>query len=43
MADSDLNIADIAFTASYENAPHFSRALKRLTSVTPRDYRCGPA
>jgi AraC-like DNA-binding protein len=43
MADSDLNIADIAFAAGYENAPHFSRAFKRLTGMTPRDYRCGPA
>jgi AraC-like DNA-binding protein len=40
MADSDLNIADIAVAAGYENAPHFSRAFKRLTGMTPRDYRC---
>jgi AraC-like DNA-binding protein len=40
MADSDLNIADIAFAAGYENASHFCRAFKRLTGVTPRDYRC---
>jgi AraC-like DNA-binding protein len=43
MADSDLNIADIAFAAGYENAPHFSRAFKRLTGMTPRDYRCSQA
>ena len=43
MVDSDLNIADIAFAAGYENAPHFSRAFKRLTGMTPRDYRCGLA
>jgi AraC-like DNA-binding protein len=43
LADSDLNIADIAFAAGYDNAPHFSRAFKRLTGMTPRDYRCGPA
>jgi len=43
MADSDLNIADIAFAAGYENAPHFSRAFKRLTGMTPRAYRCGLA
>jgi AraC-like DNA-binding protein len=43
MADTDLNIADIAFAAGYENAPHFSRAFKRLTGMTPRDYRCGLA
>ncbi|EGV18664.1 AraC family transcriptional regulator [Thiocapsa marina] len=40
MADSDLNIADIAFAAGYENASHFCRAFKRLTGMTPRDYRC---
>jgi AraC-like DNA-binding protein len=43
MADSDMNIADIALAAGYENAPHFSRAFKRLTGMTPRDYRCGLA
>jgi len=43
LADPDLNIADIAFTAGYDNAPHFSRAFKRLTGMTPRDYRCGLA
>jgi AraC-like DNA-binding protein len=43
MADSNLNIADIAFAAGYENAPHFSRAFKRLTGMTPRDYRCSLA
>ena len=43
LADSDLNIADIAFAAGYENAPHFSRAFKRLTGMTPRDYRCSLA
>jgi AraC-like DNA-binding protein len=41
MADSDLNIADIAFAAGYGNAPHFSRAFKRLTGMTPREYRGG--
>ena len=39
LVDSDLNIADIAFATGYENAPHFSRAFKRLTGMTPRDYR----
>ena len=42
MVDSDLNIADIAFAAGYENASHFCRAFKRLTGMTPRDYRCAP-
>jgi len=39
LANPDMNIADIAFAAGYENAPHFSRAFKRLTGMTPRDYR----
>ncbi|MFZ1538453.1 MAG: helix-turn-helix transcriptional regulator [Chromatiaceae bacterium] len=43
LADSDLNIADIAFAAGYDNAPHFSNAFKRLTGMTPRDYRGGLA
>jgi AraC-like DNA-binding protein len=37
LADSDLNIADIAFASGYDNAPHFSRAFTRLTGMTPRD------
>lgn len=41
LANSDLNIVDIAFAAGYENAPHFCRAFKRLTGMTPRDYRSG--
>ncbi len=43
LTDSDLNIADIALAAGYDNAPHFSRAFKRLTGMTPRDYRGGLA
>lgn len=43
LTDSDLNIADIALAAGYENAPHFSRAFKRLMGMTPRDYRGGLA
>jgi len=43
LRDSDLSITDIAFAAGYENAPHFPRAFKRLTGMTPRDYRCGLA
>jgi AraC-like DNA-binding protein len=42
MTDSDPNIADIAFATGYENASHFCRAFKRLTGMTPRDYRRGP-
>jgi AraC-like DNA-binding protein len=39
LAEPDMTIADIAFAAGYENAAHFSRAFKRLTGMTPRDYR----
>jgi len=41
LADPRLNITDIAFAAGYVNAPHFHRAFKRLTGMTPRDYRRG--
>jgi len=41
LADLQLNISDIAFAAGYDNAPHFSRAFKRLTGITPRDCRRG--
>jgi AraC-like DNA-binding protein len=42
LAVSELNIADIAFAAGYDNAPHFSRAFKRFAGMTPRDYRLAP-
>jgi len=43
LADPHLNITDIGFAAGYDNTPHFSRAFKRLTGMTPSDYRCGLA
>jgi AraC-like DNA-binding protein len=39
LADPSRNIIDIAHAACYGNAPHFSRAFKRLTGMRPRDYR----
>lgn len=39
LADPSLNIIDIAHAAGYGNAPHFSRAFRRLTGMSPRDYR----
>jgi transcriptional regulator GlxA family with amidase domain len=36
LAVSDLSIVDIAFAAGYESAPHFSKAFKRVTGMTPR-------
>ena len=39
LADPALNITDIALAAGYDNPSHFSRAFKRITGMTPRDYR----
>ncbi|WP_296809718.1 helix-turn-helix transcriptional regulator [Thiocapsa sp.] len=39
LADPSRNIIDIAHAAGYGNAPHFSRAFRRLTGMSPRDYR----
>ncbi len=41
LADPSRNIIDIAFAAGYDNAQHFARAFRRLTGMTPTDYRRG--
>jgi AraC-like DNA-binding protein len=39
LEDADLNISDVAREIGYSERPHFSRAFRRITGTTPRQYR----
>ncbi len=39
LRNTDKRIIDIGYDLGYEYPPHFSRAFKRLTGLTPREYR----
>ena len=38
IGDTDMPLADIAFTIGYENYPHFSTAFKKHTGVAPAEF-----
>jgi AraC-like DNA-binding protein len=39
LGNSDSKIIDIAFALGYQDPSHFSRAFRRLSGTTPREYR----
>jgi AraC-like DNA-binding protein len=39
LEDADLKLSDVARELDYSERAHFSRAFKRITGVTPRQYR----
>ena len=39
LKNTDSKIIDIALSTGYNDPSHFSRAFRRLTGVSPRDYR----
>lgn len=39
LTDPTIRISDIAFDLGYRNPTHFSRAFKRMTGLSPREYR----
>jgi AraC family transcriptional regulator len=40
LRDPQVPLADIALEAGFSDQPHFSRAFKQLTGMTPARYRC---
>ena len=43
LGDTDNKIIDIAYAVGYEDPSHFSRAFRRLTGASPREYRLSGA
>jgi AraC-like DNA-binding protein len=39
LRDSNSKIIDIAFSSGYTDPAHFSRAFRRISGVTPRQFR----
>lgn len=39
LKDSDINVTDIAHQLGYNDMSHFCRAFRRITGVTPSEYR----
>lgn len=39
LRDTDSKIIDIAFSSGYADPAHFTRAFRRITGVTPRQFR----
>lgn len=41
MAEPDARLADVAMACGFHSQPHFNRAFKTVTGITPGDYRRG--
>ena len=39
LADSSLRVHDVAERSGYSDVAHFSKSFKRITGVTPGEYR----
>ena len=39
LKDSDMNVTDIAHQLGYDDMSHFTRAFRRISGVTPSEYR----
>jgi AraC-like DNA-binding protein len=39
LCDTDCRIIDVAFSSGYTDPAHFSRAFRRMTGITPRQFR----
>ncbi|MEZ5557689.1 MAG: AraC family transcriptional regulator ligand-binding domain-containing protein [Pseudomonadales bacterium] len=42
LEDSDLSVTEIAFRLGYSDSSHFTRAVRRWTGRSPRQYRLAP-
>jgi AraC-like DNA-binding protein len=39
LRDSDVKIIEVAFSSGYADPAHFTRAFRRVSGITPREYR----
>lgn len=39
LRDTDAKIIEVAFSSGYADPAHFSRAFRRISGITPREYR----
>ena len=39
LQDTEYNIAEVAFSSGYRQLTHFNRQFKRVTKLTPKEYR----
>jgi AraC-like DNA-binding protein len=39
LEDPDTKVIDVAYSVGYEDPSHFTRAFRRLSGVSPREYR----
>ncbi|MEV8466885.1 helix-turn-helix transcriptional regulator [Fluviibacterium sp. DFM31] len=40
LSRGDMSVTDVAYSTGYENPSHFSRAFRRFTGLSPRQYQC---
>lgn len=43
LRDTNIKIIEIAYAVGYEDPSHFSRAFRRISGTSPREYRVKPA
>ena len=39
LGDTDIKIIDVAFASGYADPAHFTRAFRRISGCTPREFR----
>ena len=39
LRDTDAKVIDVAFSSGYTDPAHFTRAFRRISGITPRDFR----
>ena len=39
--NADISMAEVAFMVGYDDYTYFSKVFKKMTGMSPRDYRAG--